>query len=145
MEGFEVAIAALVERMSICEFYSSIYNGVPLPSLSAASSRQLQGMLDSALPELYAAVIVFSVKAHTYFKAKGAYGIHCILQRVPTNYTEPNPGIQKLAKPLKSFDLEFQPFIEEINEKERVIRECADAATMARVRSKYSKLLHQWI
>lgn len=38
---------------------------------------------------------------------------------------------------LKSFDLEFQPFIEEINAKERVIREYADAATMERVRSKY--------
>ena len=75
MEGFEVAIAALVDKMSICEFYASIYNGVSLPSLSLANSRQLQSMLDSALPELYAAVVVFSVKAHTYFKAKGTYRI----------------------------------------------------------------------
>ena len=36
---------------------------------------------------------------------------------------------------LKSFDLEFQPFLEEINAKEEVIRECADAATMERIRS----------
>ena len=36
---------------------------------------------------------------------------------------------------LKPFDTEFQPFIEEINAKESVIRECADAATMERIRS----------
>ena len=53
------------------------------------------------------------------------------------NFTEPNPGLKKLAKPLKSFDLEFQPFIEDINAKELVIRECAGAATMGRVKSKY--------
>ena len=53
------------------------------------------------------------------------------------NYTEPNTGVKKLAKPLKAFDLEFQPFIEEINAKELVIREFAGAATMGRVKSKY--------
>ena len=36
------------------------------------------------------------------------------------------------------FDIEFQPFMEEINAKEGVIRECADAATMERVKSKNS-------
>lgn len=35
---------------------------------------------------------------------------------------------------LKSFDLEFQPYIEEIHAKEGVIRQLADAATMKRVR-----------
>ena len=73
IDGFEVAIAALMEKMSICQFYSGIYNGVSLPTRSTESSLQLQRMLDSSLPELYAAVIVFSVKAHTYFEAKGTY------------------------------------------------------------------------
>ena len=75
MEGFEVAIATLLEKMSICEFYSGIYNRVPVPSpsQSTANSSQLQGMLDSALPELYAAVIVLSVKARTYFEDKGTF------------------------------------------------------------------------
>ena len=45
--------------------------------------------------------------------------------------------MKKVANAFKSFDLEFQPFIEEINAKEGVIRECADAATMERVRSEY--------
>ena len=117
VEGFEVAIAALLEKISMCEFYSGIYNGVTLPSPSTENSSQLQRMLDSTLPDLYAAVIVFSVKARTYFEAK---------------------GIKKATNVLKSFDIEFQPFIEEINTKEGVIRQCADAATMERVRSKYN-------
>lgn len=35
---------------------------------------------------------------------------------------------------LKPFDIEFQPFIDEINAKERVIQECGDFATMERVK-----------
>ena len=70
IEGFEVAIAALVEKMAICEFYAGIYIGVSLPSHSTVNS-----VLNSALPELYAAVIVFAVKARTYFEDRGTYAI----------------------------------------------------------------------
>ena len=73
VEGFEVAVATLMEKMSICQFYSGIHNGVSLLTSSTESSLQLQRMLDSSLPELYAAVIVFSVKAQTYFEARGTY------------------------------------------------------------------------
>ena len=48
---------------------------------------------------------------------------------------KPKPGIGKFVNALHSFDVEFQPFIEEINAKECVIREFADAATMERIRS----------
>ncbi|KAF8436690.1 hypothetical protein BGX38DRAFT_1213998, partial [Terfezia claveryi] len=71
-------------------------------------------MLESALPELYAAVIVFAVKARAYFEAR---------------------GLKKVTNTLKSFNVEFQPFIEDINAKEKVIRECADAATMEKIRN----------
>ena len=117
IESFEIAIAALLEKMSMCKFYSRIYIGVTLPSQSTVNSSQPQSMLDSALPDLYAAVIVFSVKARTYFEAK---------------------GMKKMTGILKPFDIEFQPFIDEINTKEGVIRQCADAATMERVRSRYN-------
>ena len=40
----------------------------------------------------------------------------------------------KFATTLKSFDIEFKPFIEEINVKEAATRELAGAATMERVR-----------
>ena len=69
VEGLEAAIAVLLEKMAISEFYAGIY--AVLPSHPTASP-QLQRTLNSALPELYAAVIVFAVKARTYFEAGGA-------------------------------------------------------------------------
>ena len=47
---------------------------------------------------------------------------------------EPQSGSKSFLSTLKSFDVEFLPFIEEINAKEEVIREYADAATMERIR-----------
>lgn len=52
----------------MCEFYAGIYFALP-----SQSTAQLQSVLGFALPDLYAAVIVFAVKAHTYFEAKGTY------------------------------------------------------------------------
>ena len=48
--------------------------------------------------------------------------------------------MKKFTHTLKSFDVEFRPFIEEISIKEGFIREFADAATMERIRS--MMLLH---
>lgn len=42
--------------------------------------------------------------------------------------------MKNVVNTLKSFDIEFQPFVEEINAKESVIRKCADTATMERIR-----------
>ena len=73
MEAFEVATTALLKNLSICELYAGIYNGVLLPSGSTDNTLQLKEKLEYALPELYAAVIVFSVKAKTYFEDKCSY------------------------------------------------------------------------
>jgi len=59
----------------------------------------------------------------------------CGVHDIPMDYSDTRLGIKKFASTLKSFDIEFQPFIEEINTKEGVIREFADAATMERIRS----------
>ena len=67
----------LVEKISLCESYAGIYSGVPLRSQSTEHNLQLQVLLDSALPELYAAVIVFEAKARTYFEARGR-SVHII-------------------------------------------------------------------
>ena len=52
--------------------------------------------------------------------------------------------MKKFAVTLKSFEIEFQPFIEEINTKEVVIRQCADAATMDRIRSMVPNRNYSW-
>lgn len=46
--------------------------------------------------------------------------------------------MKKAVTILKSFDIEFQPFIDEINAKEEVVRKCADTATMKRIRGMYN-------
>lgn len=66
-EGFEVAIAVLLEQISICEFYTSMYIGV---SSSPMANNFIQSIGDS-LPELNAVLIEFSVKARTYFELRG--------------------------------------------------------------------------
>lgn len=50
------------------------------------------------------------------------------------NYAKLKLAMGKFATTLKSFDIEFKPFIEEINVKEAATRELAGAATMERVR-----------
>ena len=63
----------LLEKLSVCGFYPEMYAGAPLSSQSTSSSLQRQSKLALALPELYAAIIVFVVKAHTYLEARGMY------------------------------------------------------------------------
>ena len=78
IEGLEAAIAVLLEKLAISEFYAGIY--AALPSRPTVNSLQLQKTLNSALPELYAAVIVFAIKARTYFEAGGAW---CHISFIP--------------------------------------------------------------
>ena len=66
IEGLEASIATLVEKVSICEFFAEMYYRVSLGSRSVKK-------LDCALPELYAAVIVFAAKARRYFETGGMY------------------------------------------------------------------------
>ena len=132
IEGLEVAVAALVEKMAICDFYAGIYFGVQLHSKSKGDSQQLRIILDTALPELYAAVIVFAVKARSYFEGGGMYlcGVNFILSFVLNQL-----GWKNLLSAFKSFNVELAPLIKEIEGQEGKIRECADLATMQRIQS----------
>ena len=129
IEGFEAAIAVLIEKVTMCEFYAEIYVGVQLPS----GSTELQSMLSSALPEFYAAVIVFVVKAQTYFEA-GGMNTHYSENRHEVILNRPSSAMKKFTSTLKSFNTEFQPLIEEMKTKEEVILKCASAATMHCIR-----------
>ena len=58
-----------MEKMALAEFYAGIYIE-DLFNTSTSNSVALKTTLDLALPELYAAVIVFSIKARQYFNAR---------------------------------------------------------------------------
>ena len=126
IEGLEAPIAVLVEKVSVCEFYAEMYHRVRLGSQSSKK-------LHSALPELYAAVLVFAAKARDYFEAGGTYVEYICLYVM---FAEPQLGWKKrFPRPFKPFDVAFWHFIKEINAKQGVIQQCTDATTMERVRS----------
>ena len=67
MECLEAVIDTVVAKMAVCEFYSSVYGEALKITLSSTQlTDNFQKTLDLALPELYAAVLVFSVKARQY-------------------------------------------------------------------------------
>jgi len=67
----------IIEKMAECEFYASIYAESLQVSLSTHQATLSSS--DSALPEFYAAVVVFSIKAKAYF-ALTAVGGFCFLR-----------------------------------------------------------------
>ena len=66
-------MTAMMMRVSMCEFYTGIYEG----GTSMSNSEVFRKTLVSALPEFHATVIVFSVKTREYFNA--AYKIILIV------------------------------------------------------------------
>jgi hypothetical protein len=64
----EGALKTIAVSMANCEFYASIFKGAlnrqfENPETSMAWERQLE----RALPEFYAAILIFSIKAKGYF------------------------------------------------------------------------------
>ena len=71
----------IIVKMAECEFYASIYAESLQVTLSThQTTLSFKESSDSALPEFYAAVVVFSVKAKAYF-ASTAIGEICFLHR----------------------------------------------------------------
>ncbi|KAF8421789.1 hypothetical protein EV426DRAFT_188790 [Tirmania nivea] len=118
MEYFEGAMVTIMDKMAVSAFYAGIYTGVGLQT-AMGDTGKLYEVLNMALPELYAAVIVFAIKARQYFEAR---------------------WIEKAVNMLKPFAIEFQPFIDDITGKEKTVHECADMAMMERIRSSSEKI-----
>ena len=83
IEGLEAAIAVLLEKVTICEFYAGIYVGVPVDS-----NLQLESLLDTSLPDLYAAVVVFVVKACSYFEGNGTLCLSYMLWNMLSHHQQ---------------------------------------------------------
>ena len=135
MECFEGMMVTIMDKMAVSAFYTGIYTGIGLHTAMGDTGRLCE-VLNKALPELYAAVIIFAIKARQYFDAKcklALYMITIYAQRVLKSL-----GVKKAVNMLKPFAIEFQPFIDEIAGKEKTVQECADMATMERIRSMFA-------
>jgi len=74
IECLENTTATIVEKIAVCGFYASLYahterENFTLAGDSETATETLRKKLDSSLPKLYAAVLVYSVKAREYFTA----------------------------------------------------------------------------
>ena len=78
MEYFEGTMVTIIDKMAVSAFYAGIYTGVGLHT-AMGDTGKLHNVLDIALPELYAAVIVFAIKARQYFDARCKLTLHMIL------------------------------------------------------------------
>ena len=115
--------------MAECEFYASIYAESLQVILSThQTTLSFKEISDSALPEFYAAVVVFSVKVKAYF-ASTAIGEFCFPRRdIQTHF------LAKRVIPLAPFSTEFQPYLDKIDESQSVVRGLAEKATMQRTK-----------
>ena len=66
IECLEATMTMILEKITKCEFYASIYMGVLMPD----NNSNLQTTIDSALPQFYAAVMVFAMKAQDYYNTR---------------------------------------------------------------------------
>jgi len=65
----------ILTRMAACEFYASLYTeSLHVTLNSERTTLAFEANLDSALPEFYASILVFSVKAKGYFALSTATG-----------------------------------------------------------------------
>ncbi|KAF8453566.1 hypothetical protein BDZ91DRAFT_748812 [Kalaharituber pfeilii] len=117
-KNIETTMAAIVQKVALYEFYDNIYTDIlaldplSLDTLSSTAPMHTpQQILVSALLELYASILIFSVKVRQCFDP---------------SFTR----IRKSGSIWRTSAVEFQPFIDEIFEKERRVRECADMAKM---------------
>ena len=68
IESMEVALATIVEKSAACDFYAIIYAETLKVTLDSASTTQaFENTVSSALPEFYATVWIFIIKATHYF------------------------------------------------------------------------------
>lgn len=68
IENVRSAADTIVTRMTMSEFCSKMYENVAETALNSSTTTQhFAEYLDSALPEFYASVLVFSIKARMFF------------------------------------------------------------------------------
>jgi len=88
MDNLEAAMVTIVEKMATCEFYAQVYGeGLRLRLATCATTNTVDGDLDAALKDLYAAVQAFLNKAKEYFDPEDS-GI--VLEQIYNRYRVSN-------------------------------------------------------
>ena len=79
MKALQEAMDTVVTNMAESQFYASVYVGSLKMDLdSHETTEALRKSMKSALPEFYAAVLVFSTRAKGYFLPVGSGEMPCL-------------------------------------------------------------------
>ena len=126
----------VVTNMAESQFYASVYVGsLKMDFDSHETTAAFRKSMKSALPEFYAAVLVFSTRAKGYFLPIGSGELPCpshgdrlCLLRVLTVY------LAKLTNYLEPFSITLRPCLQEIDTNRRKLERFASMATMERIK-----------
>ncbi|KAI5855407.1 hypothetical protein BZA05DRAFT_239288 [Tricharina praecox] len=108
IEALECALSTIITTMANCKFYSRI-----CANALRSSPTPLLDELEAALPEFYAAVLVFSIKAKHYF--------------APPSY------LGRVTQHLKPFSSGILPYLDDIERMKSQLKDLAEMAEMERV------------
>ncbi|KAI5778348.1 hypothetical protein EDC01DRAFT_791105, partial [Geopyxis carbonaria] len=114
MDSMSSALDEITRRLESCNFYAAKYQDLQhsYNGLQPNHLDNIKNNLDTALPRFCAAVMVFLVKANSYFK---------------------DSIKDHMWKALQSFSVTLQPYLDEIECKERTVKDFAEMATMQKV------------
>lgn len=133
LEALEVTIATVVAKMAACEFYSHIYKDLQ-DRVKLGTRVALGEHLGSALRALYIAVQTFLDKAKNHFDPKTAsklpiahFAFGICLTQISCDF-----AAKKIANIFVPFSTAVQPYIQDILDKEKIVMECANMASMDR-------------
>lgn len=140
MESLEFTLATVVGKMASCEFYAAIYaNRLSISLESATTTQAMTERLGGALNDMYEAIRDFTLQAKEYFgdsklPSKTLYSSFFTLKSMfNANLLINNSVSIKIKNLFTPFAVKMKPAIEAIADKEKIIRELADMATMERM------------
>ena len=104
----------IVTNMAESQFYTSVYVGsLQMEFDSHGTTAAFQKLMKSALPEFFAAVLVFSTRAKEYFLPLGSgelpHGDRPCLRRALTLH------LARLTNYLEPFSITLEPYLREID------------------------------
>ncbi|PVF93066.1 hypothetical protein CPB86DRAFT_133582 [Serendipita vermifera] len=120
VDMLDEALKTIAVSMTNCEFYASIFvDALDRQFKSPETCAAWEEQLETALPEFYAAVLVFSIKAKGYFAPS---------------------AISRITNPLKPFSIGLRPYLAQIEDKEMILKALAAMATMEGIKDIRQKL-----
>ena len=133
----------VVTNMAESQFYASVYVGSLQVDLdSCGTTEAFRKSMKSALPEFYAAVLVFSTRAKGYFLPLGSGELLCLPHGDrPCLRCALILHLARLTNYLEPFSITLEPCLREIDANRWKLERFASMATMERIKGRPCRLL----